>query len=50
MKEMRNRKLKNVSYGESLGEIFWLSKLKEMNGITSSIYREVNDDEKLEEL
>ena len=37
------------SYGILVGW-FWLSKLEEMNGIASSIYMEVNDDEKWEEL
>ena len=31
-------------------EVLWLCKACQMSGISSSIYREVNDDEKQEEL
>ena len=39
-----------MSYRESSTEILWLSKGCQMSGISSSIYREVNDDEKREGL
>ena len=39
-----------MSYGGSSTKILWLSKACQMSGMSSSIYMEVNDDEKREEL